>query len=70
MMSFVDYVFFYLFYHPVIIRWEEGISLFRCVVDLCQIESVGLGQCLLVDALAPDDKQMFILVTVVECLFK
>ena len=48
------------FFFPVVVGREEGVSLGRGVVDLCEAETVGEGQGLTVDRGTADDVDVFV----------
>ena len=49
-MAFILWMRFFVDNLPVAIVWKEGIGLSRCVVNLCQAQTVGHADGLLIDA--------------------
>ena len=51
---------------PVVIGWEEGVGLCGCVMNLCEAESLGDVDGLLVDARSPDNEHFLVFLAVCE----
>ena len=69
-MAIVFRMFLSAFQRPFVVRREEGIGMGRGVVNLREIEAIGEGHCLFVDACSTDDKYLFVFTAMTQCLFQ
>ena len=63
-------VMFAVCWRPVVIRREESIGLFGRVINLCQVEAIGLFDGFGIDTGAADNVNGFIGTAVTECCFQ
>ena len=54
---------------PIVIRREESVGLFGRIINLCQVEAIGLFDGFGIDAGAADDVNGFVGTAVTECFF-
>ena len=66
-MTFILWMRFFIDNMPVAIVWEEGVSLSRSVINLCQTQTVGHTDGLLIDTCSTYYIYVLLRLTTLEC---